>query len=245
VKRFAGLVCACVAAAGAAASADVVQPTETGLYPNTAGKPSHLVLVVEREQLEAQDGRLPSAIEVQAVRGLKVDPRAVPGRCTDEQADAFACPRSSLIGGGQVEGRAEGPFIPGGFDFTAQLSVFLTDPRSAGDIAGVAAILTEPQTGQRYYVHGRIVPIPRGQFGVKLRLEGLDGFRPAPEVTVKLKRVFVDAARDRTVRRHGRRVRYSLLTNPRKCSGRWPYAVEVEYPDGRAGFGGTLPCRKR
>ena len=171
----------------------------------------------------------------------------------------FDCPEASRIGRGTAQGRAEGPFVPGGsFAFTATIDVFLAPAREVGDFAGVVVLVREPQSNQRFSGRGRILMIANGPFGTETRFEGLSGAGQLPPgVTVKLDRVEMRVGAKRTVRRRVtvrrngkrrrviKRFRYSFLTNPRTCSASWPYRLRVEYPSRTDDFDGNVACRTR
>ena len=245
----------------AVASAAEAPPGAVSLSPNVAGKGTHLRVDVGSDVLaQNSGGERPRSLSLFGTRGLKIDPRAVRSRCTDAQADAFDCPASSRVGEGSAQGRAEGVIIPGGgFDFTAKIDVFLTAPRERDDVAGVVLLVSEPQSGQRFNAKGRILKVAGGTFGSETRFEGLSGGggELPPGVTVRLNRVEMRVGASRvvrkrvTVRRNGqrrrviKRVRYSFLTNPRTCTGSWPYRLRVEYPNRTDDFDGNVACRSR
>ena len=244
----------------AAASAADAPQGAVRLSPDVAGRATELRVEIGGEVLaQNTSNEQPRALSLFGTRGLKVDPRAVSGRCTEAQADAFDCPASSRVGDGSAQGRAEGAIIPGGgFDFTARIDVFLTAPRQSGDVAGVVVLVSEPQSGQRFNARGRVVKVASGAFGTETRFEGLSGGGQLPPgVTVKLNRVELRIGAKRTVRktvtvrRHGKRRQvkkrrtYSFLTNPRTCTGSWPYRLRVEYSDRADDHDGNVACRTR
>ena len=242
--------------APASASAADAPPGSATLVPNTAGRASALEVDLGADVLAPQgSNETPRAISLLGTRGLKIDRRAVSARCDDAQADQFDCPAASRIGTGSARGYAEGALVPGGrYDFTAQVTVFLAPPRQAGDTAGVVVQVTEPGSGQRYSAKGRI--FRNADFGWETRFEQLaGGGQLPPGVTVKLERVQLRIQADRTVRkrvtvRRGgkrrsvvKRIRYSFLTNPRSCTGAWPYRLRAEYADRVDEYNGTFACR--
>lgn len=244
----------------AAVSAADAPPGAVRLSPDVAARASELRVEIGSEVLaQNTSNEQPRALSLFGARGLQVAPRAVAGRCTDDQADGFECPASSRVGDGSAQGRAEGAIIPGGgFDFTAKIDVFLTAPRQSGDIAGVVVLVSEPQSGQRFNARGRVLKVASGAFGTETRFEGLSGGGQLPPgVTVKLTRVELRIGAKRTVRktvtvrRNGKRrrvkkrVAYSFLTNPRTCTGSWPYRLRVEYPDRADDHDGNVACRTR
>ena len=250
-----------VAASPAAASAAEAPPGAVKLSPNVAGRASALNVELGADVLNppAPSDRV-KALSLFGTRGLKIDRRAVRARCSDAQADSFECPEASRVGTGRAEGRAEGVIIPGGgFDFTATIDVFLTAPRQQGDVAGVVVSVQEPQSNQRFNAKGRIRRLANSTFGSETRFEDLDagGGELPPGVTVKLNRVELRVGANRTVkrrvtvRRNGKkrrvtkRIRYTFLRNPRRCTGSWPYRLNVEYATRTDTYDGGIACRKR
>ena len=245
-------------AAPAAATAAEAPPGAVRLSPDLAGRASELRVEISGDALAPAGGEQPRALSLFGTRGLKVDARAVARRCTDAQADAFDCPAASRIGAGSAQGRAEGALVPGGgFDFTASIDVYLAPARQQGDVAGVVIIVREPQSGQRFNGKGRILKVASGAFGSETRFEGLSGGGQLPPgVTVRLNRVEMRVGARRTVRRKvtvrrngvrrrvTKRFTYSFLTNPRTCTGSWPYRLRVEYPGRTDDYDGNVPCRR-
>ena len=259
MRRLLKPLCAAgLLAVPAGAVAADAPPGAVQLSPNVAGRASELRIDLGEEALagRSSNDERPRSLHLQGTRGLRINPRAVARRCTDEQADAYNCPERSRIGRGTAEGRAEAGLI--GTDFTADIDVFLAPRRQAGDIAGVVVQVREPQSGERFSVKGRIIPLADGPFGSELRFEGLDGGGQLPPgVTVTLRRVQLTAGARRvvrrrvTVRRGGkrrrvtRRFRYTLLRNPRTCTSPWPYRLRVVYSDRTEDFNGSVDCRPR
>ena len=255
-RRLLATTLALAAALPASAGAAEAPPGAVALAPDTAGRASAFEVELGPEVLgQTPQGNPPNAVSLLGTPGLKIDPRAVAGRCSDAQADRFDCPSASRIGSGSAQGHAEGALVPGGrYDFTASILVFLAPPRASGDLAGVVLQVSEPQSGQRFNAKGRIRRDPA--FGWETRFEGLaGGGQLPPGVTVKLDRITLRVAANRTVRkrvtvrRNGKRrrvikrFRYSLLTNPRTCTGAWPYRLRVEYADRTDEYDGAAPCR--
>lgn len=250
---LATVVASCLAAAPAAAAPIM-------LDPNRAGAPSQLLVDAQPNNGSGGGGDVRGVV-LSAPRGLKVDPRSRSGRCSPEQARDFACPESSRIGHGEAKGHASGLVVPGGRqDFTATIDAFLAPPQQAGDIAAVVLQVQEPKSGQKGAATGRLVPAAAdGQFGPELRFDDLGGSQPQyPGVTITVDRITLQVGAKRTVvrkrrvRRHGRRVtvrkryRYSLLTNPRKCTqGSWPFRVTTVYSDREEQQDGSIPCAPR
>jgi hypothetical protein len=235
------ILCALAAAclpATASAKGPIVK-----LDPNTAGHGSHLT--VDAYPGDPGMGQAPRSIVVSAARGFKVDPRARAARCSAAQARNFDCPAASRIGGGTAFGHATGAIVPGGrYDFKAAIKSFLAPPQKTGDVAGVVVQVSEPTSGQRGTVTGRVVRVKDGPYGLELRFDNLGGAAPSyPGVTISIDHVRLRAGasrtvvRTRTVTRDGRRVtvrrkhRFDLIRNPPKCSGAWPFRVTIGFAD--------------
>lgn len=222
------------------------------LDPNVAGRASHLRV----DAYPGSPGQGVRSVVLSAARGFKFDPRARAARCGAAKASKFECPAASRIGGGTATGSATGLVIPGGrYDFKASIKSFLAPPQRKGDIAGVVFQVTEPGSGQRGTVTGRVLRVSDGPYGLELRFENLGAAAPSyPGVTVSIDHVVLRAGasrtvvRKRTVTRDGRRVtvrkkhRFDLITNPPKCTGWWPFRVTVGYGDHNEETFGQARC---
>jgi hypothetical protein len=246
------ILCALVAGslpAAAAAKGPIVK-----LDPNAAGRGSHLT--VDAYPGNPGNGQAPRSVVVSAARGFKVDARARAARCSAAQARKFECPAASRIGGGTAFGHATGAIVPGGrYDFKAAIKSFLAPPQQKGDVAGVVVQVSEPTSGQRGTVTGRVVRVKDGPYGLELRFDNLGAAAPSyPGVTISIDHVKLRAGasrtvvRKRTVTRDGRRVtvrrkhRFDLITNPPKCAGAWPFRVTIGYADHNEETFGSAAC---
>jgi hypothetical protein len=213
------------------------------LDPNAAGSQSRLAVDVRPPQ--GPGDQAIRAVILSGPRGLKVDPRSRARRCSPAQARNFECPDASRIGAGRAFGHATGAIVPGGRqDFSAMVDAFLAPPVHSGDIAGAVLQVTEDRSGARGTATGRIVRGAKGPspFGVKLRFDSLPSY---PGVTLTVDAISLLAEGRRTVTKHGKRHRYSLLTNPGKCAGSWPFRVSLVYADHRDESDFAASCRKR
>lgn len=229
-----------------AATATAAQTPTITLHPNVAGRQSQLTLQAEPGE-SMSGGQQVKSVVLSGTRGLKVDPRSRAKRCSAKEARDFNCPEASRIGSGEVKGHASGTVVPGGRqDFTATIDSFLAPKQRTGDIAGVVFQVREPSSGTKGTTTGRIVRVANGPFGVELRFDDIGSTQPQiPGVTITIDSITLHAGAKRTVvtkrrvRRHRRLVtirrthRYSLLTNPRTCSGLWPFRLTIGY-SGRA-----------
>ena len=163
---------------GVAAPADSdTQPAPAGLatlVPNNAGAPSHLKLDAEGSGGGLETGKLPNSLEFAVQNGFTVDPKAVPGVCSNSQADNNACPDSSRFATGTIDLVAKGGgFAPGGSHYTAQLSLYVGEPQQAGDPAGAVFHFIEPSSGFQGSSRGRIVNLSDPTYGTEVRFDKL------------------------------------------------------------------------
>jgi hypothetical protein len=196
-------------------------------------------------------GEAPQSLSLMLVRGLRVDPRAVPERCLPAQAEAASCPAGSSIGRGHTEVTVTGYLEPDdSTDVISRIDAYLAPAAQPGDIAGIVFQLTELISKQRTFFSGRIVPIASGTFGYELRVDALPSGQPPPPFTASFKRLrlFLQARRKvvqtRRVRgkRVKRRVRRHLFRTPRTCPGSWPFEVRIRLPSGEERRPGAAEC---
>lgn len=208
--------------------------------PDLAGAPSQILIDASGQQFESGQ-ELPRSIVVDLARGIRFDARAVRSRCSDEQAEAFACPADSRIGGGEAEGTITGPLVPGGSqEFSATIDLFLGPARS-GERAGLIVQVREQRTGFRASARGSVVPVRTRRFGTEVRF-GFPAQPPLPPgATLNVERVSVTIGAERRV--NGRR--RTLLRNPRTCRGSWPYRIRVVFEDRTVRRNGAVRCRAR
>lgn len=216
------------------------------LDPNLVGRSSTLEIVANPQSGQG-DGRVPKSAVLSIQRGFKLDPRARAARCSSRQAENFNCPRASRIGGGEALVTASGAIVPGGSqDFTAAIDLFLAPPIRPNDLAGIVVYVHEPTTGQRGTTTARLVRRARGPYGYELRFEFGDGQAAPPGVTIELKHLELRAGAKRTVTRAGRRVTFSLITNPAACDGTWNGQGVIRFTDGSSEQADlSSPCRRR
>ncbi len=248
------------AAASGQASGDV----KVTLDPAVAGKPSRLS-VVASGQATSSGQESPKSVSLLITRGFKIDPLSRAERCSADQAKSFACPPGSKVATGSASGQVTVPPFPP-FDFTATAEAFLTPNVQPGDIAGVVVQVREPKSGRQASIQGRLLTVAGdATFGDELRFENFDSMQQAlpPGASARLDRLELSVEAHRTVRRtrtvkrrvrtpHGRtRVvrrrkvsvkRYDLITNPRTCTGSWPYQVRVTFPSSQMVRDGSVPC---
>lgn len=219
------------------APAAQAQTTITGgLTPNTAGAGSTVHIEIGGAAAELA-GQLPESIALGVQRGFAFDPRAVAVRCAGPALTSGDCPEHSRIGTGRAVAHAGG-FL--NLDIPATIDVFLADRVQSADVA--SAVVVVRAAGISGVVRTRILALAGGPIGYEVRLEGIAAAVPAvPGVSFGLKSLSLDlGAHRRTtktttkrvrVTRDGRRVTvrrkvkqrvtYTLLRNPKTCTGAW------------------------
>ena len=203
------------------------QATST-VTPNGAGKASKLHFDVDGLAAPI-NGRLPSAMELAAGSGFKLDVRALSKRCSEQAAKLNECPRGSLMGKGSLLVEVTTP--DGVRDASIPLNVYLHTRKK---ILAVA------------YVFGwQVVPgTLNATGGIAVTFDPLPTGAAFPNVSYRLKRITLDIGAKRIVKkRQVRRVngkrrvivkkrRVDLIRNPQTCRGTWPLSVSLTFPDG-------------
>lgn len=262
--RLAATIAACAIATPIAAALGAVAAPNLTISDNLHGDPTAVSVDAANQAPQEEN---PTSAVLQAARGYHLDLRALTATCTPDQAKSFACPAAARIGGGVIDGHASGPLIPsnGRFDFEATVDAFLAPPLQPGDVAGVVLEVTEPQTGSRGTIAGRVVNVDNGPFGLAVRFDDLNTAQPQvpPATQVYIDHVHLDAeahrtvtrmiTKVRTVKRHHKRKRirrrirtnvtYGLIVNPPACSSDWPWEMTVDYPSGPRTIDGAITCR--
>lgn len=225
----------------AAASAQTDEGTlRVRAVPNVADAPSRVEIEASGQRFES-GGELPRSVIVDLTRGIRYDKRAVPARCTDLQAEAFACPAGSRIGGGEATGTVTGPLVPGGSQpFRADIDLFLAPARS-GELAGLIVQVREQRSGLRGAARGSVRRISTRRFGSQVRFDFPARQPLPPGAALEVESLFVRVGRTRRV--NG--TRRTLLRNPRTCPGSWPYRIRVVFEDTTIARTGAVACRAR
>jgi hypothetical protein len=196
--------------------------------PATAGKPSTLHFEVDGLAPPIA-GRLPSAMQLTAPSGFRMNLDALSKRCGEQAAKLNECPKGSQMGNGSLEVIVTAP--DGVREVVIPVDVYL---HSRKRILAVA------------FVFGwRLVPATLDATGGFLvDFDPLPAGPPFPGVSYQLKRITFDFAADRVVRkrkvtrvrgeRRVRRVkrRVHLITNPRRCEDSWALSMSLRFPDG-------------
>ena len=239
VVAVALLLATCVASAGA----EDLAPGSLRLLPHTPGTGSTFAVNATFDQ---EPGTQLQAYDVDIARGLRIDPRAVSGRCGIARARAGKCPADSRIGSGEGAVRVQGPAVPQGGNFTLGIDFFLTPPQRHGDIGGIVLAGREPASGLGFALIGRIVPLASGRYGYELRFRDTARELPAG-YSVQLGHI---RAHIGATQRVGRRTHHLLTTPPTCRRGGWPFRLRVVYtsPDSPApeteNYSGTAACSR-
>jgi hypothetical protein len=153
------------------------EPAPAGLatlVPDNAGAPSHLKLDAEGPGGGLEAGKLPNSLAFALQKGFTIDSSAVPGVCSDSQADNSQCPDSSRFASGTIDLVARGGgFAPGGSHYTANLTLYVGPPQQAGDPAGAVFYFNEPSSGFHGSSRGRIDNLSDPTYGTEVRFDKL------------------------------------------------------------------------
>ena len=241
---------AAVAVAALAVPADADQSSSISLNPAVAGKASTVTIDFTPPQDPA--GQNPQTVVIRIARGFKFDPKAVAESCDAAHAKGNNCPGKSKIGGGTADvtvSSTTGLFPPE--HLTATIELFVAPPPKSGDVSGVVVHVYEPQSKQQGSITGRIVKEPSGQFGLDARFDNFDkALQPPAGFKVQLDKLHISFGAGRTVKKkvkkHGKKkikkVRHDLVTNPKTCTGSWPFEVDITWADQQTSDGGAVPC---
>lgn len=191
--------------------------------PFAAGAPTALSLRTTFNQ--STRGEL-SAVEVDLARGFQFDPRAA-GVCSNAQAHAARCARTSTIGRGTGTIVVQGTYLPR-TPYAVGATFYLAKPRHPGDIAGLVLDLYETESQLHATLLGRVVPLAHGAYGIALRFSDTDTQLPSG-YTLSLLQLTTLLQAHRTVSVNRSTVSYDLLTNPNSCTGRgWPVQLLIK-----------------
>lgn len=213
MHRVALIAVASLLAAAPSAAADA-SATAT---PAKAGQPSKLHFDINGLAAPIS-GRLPEALQLTAPVGVGVNLKAVSKRCSAESAKLNECPRDSQIGKGKliigvnVQGKAPR-------EVSIPLTVYL---HSSTSILAVAKVLG-----------WQVVPATLStRNGLVVRFDPLPAGPPFAGVSYTLERITIDFGASRTIKKHKRRTKVTLIRNPAGCSGSWTASVALTFRDG-------------
>ena len=168
-------------------------------------------------------GRIPQSLVVTAP-GFKLDRRAIGGLCNDLQAKLNECPRKSKVG-------------------TGTLTIVVHRPDRVNEVAFQVTMYQAKGTrilAVTNFIGIRVIP---GRLtasgGVQLTFDPLPTPPQIPgiQITYEFKGVSVNLGAKRTVVKRvkgkRRKVRYSLVSTPKKCNGgSWAATATLGFPDG-------------
>jgi hypothetical protein len=191
---LASLVAVSLTVVGAARSD--TEPAPAGLAtlaPNAASAPSHLKLDAEGSAGGLEPGKLPMTFAFAVQHGFTVNPQAIPGVCSNSQADNDQCPDSSRFATGSIDLIAHGPgFGASGQEYTADLALYIAPPQQAGDPAGAVFHFIQPDTGFHGASRGRIENLSDPTYGTEVRFDKLPLPSLPPGYSFDLKNLKLD-----------------------------------------------------
>lgn len=217
---------------GTAVAAGTVSVT---LSPNKAGKGSNFH--VTASGFTSAQG-IPTSVAIFTQKGFKFDARAVAVKCSSAQASTIpvSCPSKSKIASGSASVHIAG--VGPNTDVTIPITGYLGNPTGSGDLATV--ILTGsasfPLVGtQTLTVTGKVLKVS-SPYGLELLFDKFNA-PPVPSgVTVSLNKLDLTGGAKRTikVKKHHKKhkIKVSLLTNPKTCTGTWTGKFTATFPSG-------------
>lgn len=181
-------------------------------------------------------------------RGFSSSAKSVQVLCTAGQESDDTCPGESNIGAGTATVTITGGLGTVSRQDTLTFSLFLGVPSQSGDIASVLISGSDSLFHQSAHAVGRLLEAPGG--GLEVRFDQLPTYSLPPGTKVTLDQLSFSAHAMRTVvrgrRKHRHRIRYSLITNPARCSGRWLAELSLTFSDGSSYRRSvSAPCKRR
>lgn len=254
----------CLLWGAAAAAAD---PAPAGMFvlkPAAAGAPSQLVMDAEGPGGGFLAGQVPSGMAFWLAKGFVLNPAAVPGVCTNDQAKNNSCPASSQFAAGTIDVAISGLINQ---STTATVGLFVGAPQQTGDPAGAVFSFSVPAFGASGASVGRIVNTTDAVYGTELLFTQLPipGIPPGLTITLKNFKLTTLAPsgtlpkatptptakkKQRKHKKHRRKRRRKkahkaaapFLTNPTTCSGAWALRLQVFYGASTQDRVAAVPC---
>lgn len=195
MRRTAGITVLLALALAASAAFATPAPDGTAfVVPTAAGAASHLHIDAKGPDGGLTPKEIPLAMGISLDRGFTVDPSAVAGVCSADQAKNYACPADSLIANGAFIGVVTGlGFGPNGQPFDAAVSLFKAPPQQAGDPAGVVFTYKESSSGFQGESLGRLETLPAGSpYGTAIRIDKLPLPSLPPGLTITINELKFD-----------------------------------------------------
>lgn len=220
----AGVTAVLALALALAASAALATPAQDGtafVVPTTAGAATHLHIDARGTDGGLTPKEIPVAMGISLQRGFTVDPSAVAGTCSADQAKNYACPADSLIANGSFLGTVTGlGFGPNGQPFNAAISLFKAPPQQAGDPAGVVFQFKESSSGFQGEGLGRLMNLPAtSPYGTAIRFDKLPLPSLPPGLTITINEVKFDIGAGSATPAHSPKVtRHAKKHHRRKCT---------------------------
>jgi len=183
------------------------------VVPTTATAGSHLHIDAKGPDGGLTPKEIPTALGIAFDKGFVLDPAAVPGECSAEQAKNYACPADSVIANGSFAGVVQGPgFGPNGEAFNAAITFFKAPPQESGDPAGAVFSFKEESSGFKGESLGRIMKLPADSpYGSQIRFEKLPLPDLPPGLTITLNEFKLDIGAGSATPAHSPKVRRKRL----------------------------------
>src|SRR5437763_12944677 len=191
------------------------------LHPDRISKRPHVTVSASG----FTDTSLPTSIEIKVQRGFKASAKSVAKLC----ANPSACPAASQIGSGTAQVTAS--TILGPLTDTVNFTLYLGRREVAGDIASVIVTGKDARYGITASGTGRLFKDSAG--GLELLVNKFPTTQNPAVSAVTLNSLSLTAGATRTIKRHHRKVTYSLITNPSQCSGHWKGIATITFPDAK------------
>jgi hypothetical protein len=230
-KLFALTVLTALAFTGAAAAAGG-GTVSVALHPAGVSKRSHVTISASG----FTETSLPTRAEIHIQKGFKTSLKSVAELC----ANPSACPSASQIGSGTAQVTAS--TIIGQVTDTVNFTLYLGRRQVAGDIASVIVTGRDARYGITASGSGRLLKDSSG--GLELLVDHFPTIQNPAVSSVTLNSLSLTAGAIRTVKKHHRKVTYSLITNPSTCSGHWTGTATVTFPNAQSSNSLSIPCIK-
>lgn len=170
-----GCLGACAALLAPVPARSDTEPAPAGLatlVPNSAASPSHLKIDAEGSAGGLEPDKVPTSLAFAFQKGFEIDPQAVPGVCTNSDADNKHCPDNSRFASGTINLTGHGTaFGANGQQFTADVALYVGEPQRPGDPAGAVFYYIEPTSGYHDAFRGRIDVPADPTYGTEIRFD--------------------------------------------------------------------------
>src|SRR5437764_5081788 len=178
------------------ASLAMASPAPDGtafVVPTTAAAGSHLHIDAKGQDGGMTPKEIPDALGIAFGPGFTLDPSAVPGTCTADQAKNYACPADSVLANGSWSGVVQGlGFGENGQPFNAALTFYKAPPQQSGDPAGVVFTYKETSYNFKGEGLGRLENTSDAAYPVAIRFDKLPLPDLPPGLTITLQELKLD-----------------------------------------------------